>query len=1282
MLMAGQDDFEAPTDVPESQPDDRPAEANEAGQVDDQFRMLLETSSLGTPAARRIRSMTAPEEAEQIMQEQSSGSSADAGELPPAGSGAVESAMLAVPERFPNAEYGDDIIETMIGAMKPREQRGGFTLVVSFCREEPLADRYHLLKLVTDAMTASHPLRWYWTALNDADAFLLPITLADVSLVGDVVKLLEQKLAAYNTGQERPSQLKVTLHAGMAALGFEANSPAPIFTRRLLGAKEFDRFLDLSPSAGLAMILPDWIFRRIQESRYDIGMSPKMFRRTYLRELSTAVWVYVGRSSGLEGGGVSGPGSSPVRDHVHEIERNLGASTDPQAGQALVSSGVFIMCVDSLDDGESFPQRSWAAVMYALQSAAFATGVVLQEPRCFERNGYAVFAISALPQWEAASILPAVATRLRTSSAHTLPVRAGWVNMPEAAGSDLLADLALLAEPGDCGLRSKRTRSMPRTLPAESSSGRVLQRQRSLLLAVELNYKEAQGRDGFLRRYPSGGEADVASVLYAMIHQALAAAARIWNPTTYETGESGLLVVVQAPIWQSSELHELVEDLVGLVGRFNSVRSAADHVRITLALHGAGRTGQDERPNRQLMQLMQLLEIARADSTPRADLAVITSDHIHSELRAGPYFSNASPVTVSGRPAGWLAYPTGRPHEINDRPGRPRFSLNGPRLKAPAVPESSERAHGQAADAGRTCSEMWESDLDSVATPAAFAAALKRVHAGAGSPSYRRLEAVTKDSPFPLRRSTIADFLAARRMPSKGALETFLRACDVAPPRIAAWEAAWRRLKSDDRQRSDRRRGAPATAGPAAPAQEGSSSQRPGFWSALTSVERADLLAIAQEAVHPAGTVLWEEDDVADHAIVIKSGSVRVCVERDGRERIIAFRGRGDIVGERAALLLRRRSATIVAMEPLHVLGLTTQQFVGYLSAHPRVVGVLEGEMYERLTEEPLQQQGAQWTAAGLDGEASQYAPPHPASLVRAMTPSRRSSLYDTDALASILTTPAGGTPSASGLVSMGEPSVRTPSLLSGGSMQSSPLAQQTPSMAFTPAASSGPAPAHQHCTIVFTDITGFSSRSRDEKSRIEMRRAMFAALRESFEEARIPWESCYSEDRGDGALIVVPAEVPSATVVDPVIASLEMRLRRHNRRSASAARIQLRVAVDVGPVLPDPPGVSGWTIINAARLLDAAPLRQRLAATGADLGVIASGLTYDTVIAHNPGHVNADEYESVSWDVKGTRIKGWIYLSGCPQRFTMPAGGVLLGSGVRPATESQTSHPAPALEC
>src|SRR5262245_57217206 len=90
----------------------------------------------------------------------------------------------------------------------------------------------------------------------------------------------------------------------------------------------------------------------------------------------------------------------------------------------------------------------------------------------------------------------------------------------------------------------------------------------------------------------------------------------------------------------------------------------------------------------------------------------------------------------------------------------------------------------------------------------------------------------------------------------------------------------------------DVERNPPLTATAGAPA--GPPPPRDGFWGRLTEHEQNALLAIAEPAIYPVGTVLWSEGQTADQAVVIQSGSVRVSVRRDGHERIIAFRGPGD----------------------------------------------------------------------------------------------------------------------------------------------------------------------------------------------------------------------------------------------------------------------------------------------------------------------------------------------------------------------------------------------------
>jgi len=137
-----------------------------------------------------------------------------------------------------------------------------------------------------------------------------------------------------------------------------------------------------------------------------------------------------------------------------------------------------------------------------------------------------------------------------------------------------------------------------------------------------------------------------------------------------------------------------------------------------------------------------------------------------------------------------------------------------------------------------------------------------------------------------------------------------------------------------------------------------------------------------------------------------------------------------------------------------------------------------------------------------------------------------------------------------------------------------------------------------------------------------------------------------HREDRGDGILLVIPPHVPTSSIVDRILDNLVTLLHRYNSTATLATRIQIRVALHVGPVVSDAYGVDGRAIIQAARLLDAPALRRHLAETGADLGFITSPFVYDTIIQPNPGPVDPVVYRQLKCQVKKQAFNAWMYLA------------------------------------
>ncbi|HEV2473834.1 MAG TPA: cyclic nucleotide-binding domain-containing protein, partial [Chthonomonadales bacterium] len=186
-----------------------------------------------------------------------------------------------------------------------------------------------------------------------------------------------------------------------------------------------------------------------------------------------------------------------------------------------------------------------------------------------------------------------------------------------------------------------------------------------------------------------------------------------------------------------------------------------------------------------------------------------------------------------------------------------------------------------------------------------------------------------------------------------------------------------------------------------------------------------------------------------------------------------------------------------------------------------------------------------------------------------------------------------------------------------------------------------------QNCTICLTDITAFSASSRRDEDRRSMRMAMYRMLEDAFSSSGAMWNSCYSEDRGDGTLIIMPPSIPTSVAVNAVAVRLAAALRQHNRQVSAATGIALRVAIHVGPVTTDSRGVSGHAIDHTARLVEAAPLKKRVAQTSADLGLAVSEFVHDTVISPNHRPDELAVYQRIQFQAKESRAVAWIHLSG-----------------------------------
>jgi len=157
----------------------------------------------------------------------------------------------------------------------------------------------------------------------------------------------------------------------------------------------------------------------------------------------------------------------------------------------------------------------------------------------------------------------------------------------------------------------------------------------------------------------------------------------------------------------------------------------------------------------------------------------------------------------------------------------------------------------------------------------------------------------------------------------------------------------------------------------------------------------------------------------------------------------------------------------------------------------------------------------------------------------------------------------------------------------------------------------------------------------------------LYRMLERAFDGSGVPWHACYHEDRGDGALIIVPPVIPVDGLGDPLPERLCGLVRVHNRVSSEDARIQLRAAAHVGKVYLDDHGVAGDAASHLCRLLEAARLKRLLASSVSELAFIASDYFYDTVIRRHPTLVDPAAFQPVTVDIKHAAVTGWVQLMG-----------------------------------
>ena len=188
-----------------------------------------------------------------------------------------------------------------------------------------------------------------------------------------------------------------------------------------------------------------------------------------------------------------------------------------------------------------------------------------------------------------------------------------------------------------------------------------------------------------------------------------------------------------------------------------------------------------------------------------------------------------------------------------------------------------------------------------------------------------------------------------------------------------------------------------------------------------------------------------------------------------------------------------------------------------------------------------------------------------------------------------------------------------------------------------------------QVCAMLAVDIAEFTRADRDDEIQLYLRTCLYGLLRDALGGSGMSWDQGQHEDRGDGALVIFPPDLAAQPIIDVFPERLLCLIRRHNRFVREPVQMQLRVAINVGPVYRDEHGFAGDDVTYLFRMLDAQPLRRALSESGTELAFIVSDYVYEKLILRRHSLAEPRPFRRVRTQVKRTPVHGWIYLPDGP---------------------------------
>ncbi|MEE1737988.1 hypothetical protein PUR49_15970 [Streptomyces sp. BE147] len=196
-------------------------------------------------------------------------------------------------------------------------------------------------------------------------------------------------------------------------------------------------------------------------------------------------------------------------------------------------------------------------------------------------------------------------------------------------------------------------------------------------------------------------------------------------------------------------------------------------------------------------------------------------------------------------------------------------------------------------------------------------------------------------------------------------------------------------------------------------------------------------------------------------------------------------------------------------------------------------------------------------------------------------------------------------------------------------------------------------------CTCIAVDAQGYGSNNDRRQSEIQhdLPRLLDRAARRAGLD-RAQWQI---QHKGDEQLAVRPVDGMEARLVDDYIRHLAAELSEFNAQRVPEARLRLRAVIHQGLVELADNGFAGTAVVATARLLNADPLYEALAAhPEADLVLLLSDEVFRSVVAGRHTTLVPEDFTRVAVQVKEYEATAWL---------RVPAPGASAASSYRPGT-------------